>query len=127
ALVLDGVIQRRDKPDPATFIGSGKARELRSSVGKPVVAVACSVRSCGHVPLEHPRLARAVDRVVQAWSKPSSSPVLAPAGRSGGVYEARAVPSGSGRTAPSRGFAARGETFTFAPGRGAWTTRPSPR
>ncbi|WP_329148407.1 GTPase HflX [Streptomyces niveus] len=28
ALVLDGVIQRRDKPDPATYIGSGKAREL---------------------------------------------------------------------------------------------------
>ncbi|MFJ6570559.1 GTPase HflX [Streptomyces sp. NPDC091292] len=28
ALVLDGVIQRRDKADPATYIGSGKAREL---------------------------------------------------------------------------------------------------
>jgi GTPase len=26
ALVLDGVIQRRTKPDPATYIGSGKAR-----------------------------------------------------------------------------------------------------
>ncbi|NEA55040.1 GTPase HflX [Streptomyces sp. SID13666] len=32
ALVLDGVIQRRDKPDPATYIGSGKARELRDIV-----------------------------------------------------------------------------------------------
>ncbi|MEU8543340.1 GTPase HflX [Streptomyces sp. NPDC048717] len=32
ALVLDGVIQRRDKPDPATFIGSGKAKELRDIV-----------------------------------------------------------------------------------------------
>ncbi|MEU6933223.1 GTPase HflX [Streptomyces sp. NPDC046385] len=32
AHVLDGVIQRRDKPDPATFIGSGKARELRDIV-----------------------------------------------------------------------------------------------
>ncbi|MEU3399717.1 GTPase HflX [Streptomyces filamentosus] len=32
ALVLDGVIQRRDKPDPATFIGSGKAQELRDIV-----------------------------------------------------------------------------------------------
>lgn len=30
--VLDGVIQRRDKPDPATYIGSGKARELRDIV-----------------------------------------------------------------------------------------------
>ncbi|MBW1595482.1 GTPase HflX [Streptomyces sp. JJ38] len=32
AQVLDGVIQRRDKPDPATYIGSGKAEELRDIV-----------------------------------------------------------------------------------------------
>ncbi|MFE6774674.1 GTPase HflX [Streptomyces sp. NPDC057702] len=32
ALVLDGVIQRRPKPDPATYIGSGKAQELRDVV-----------------------------------------------------------------------------------------------
>jgi GTPase len=32
ALVLDGIIQRRDKPDPATYIGSGKAGELRDIV-----------------------------------------------------------------------------------------------
>lgn len=32
ALVFDGVIQRRDRPDPATYIGSGKARELRELV-----------------------------------------------------------------------------------------------
>lgn len=32
AQVLDGVIQRRDKPDPATYIGSGKAQELRDVV-----------------------------------------------------------------------------------------------
>lgn len=30
--VLDGLVQRRDKPDPATFIGSGKAKELRAAV-----------------------------------------------------------------------------------------------
>ena len=30
--VLDGVIQRRDKPDPATYIGSGKVIELRQIV-----------------------------------------------------------------------------------------------
>ncbi len=30
--VLDGLMQRRDKPDAATFIGSGKARELRDIV-----------------------------------------------------------------------------------------------
>jgi len=32
AEVLDGVTQRRDKPDAATYIGSGKARELRDIV-----------------------------------------------------------------------------------------------
>ncbi|MGW7260136.1 GTPase HflX [Streptomyces sp. NPDC054834] len=32
AVVLDGVIQRRDKPDAATYIGSGKAAELRDVV-----------------------------------------------------------------------------------------------
>ncbi|KQW02694.1 GTPase HflX [Streptomyces sp. Root369] len=32
ALVCDGVIQRRQKPDPATYIGSGKAEELREIV-----------------------------------------------------------------------------------------------
>ncbi|WP_275462644.1 GTPase HflX [Streptomyces noursei] len=32
AMVLDGVVQRRDKPDPATYIGSGKALELRDIV-----------------------------------------------------------------------------------------------
>src|SRR5450755_4523804 len=30
--VLDGIIQRRDKPDPATYIGSGKAAELAGIV-----------------------------------------------------------------------------------------------
>ena len=32
SLVLDGLMQRRDKPDAATYIGSGKARELRDVV-----------------------------------------------------------------------------------------------
>ncbi|HET6704736.1 MAG TPA: GTPase HflX, partial [Amycolatopsis sp.] len=31
--VLEGLIQRRTKPDPATYIGSGKVRELRDIVG----------------------------------------------------------------------------------------------
>ncbi len=30
--VLEGMIQRRDKPDPSTYIGSGKAQELRQIV-----------------------------------------------------------------------------------------------
>ncbi len=32
SLVLEGLVQRRDKPDAATYIGSGKARELRDIV-----------------------------------------------------------------------------------------------
>ena len=32
--VLEGVTQRRDLPDPATYIGSGKARELRDIVAE---------------------------------------------------------------------------------------------
>ena len=30
--MLEGLIQRRDKPDPSTYIGSGKAQELREVV-----------------------------------------------------------------------------------------------
>ncbi|OOK82594.1 GTP-binding GTPase N-terminal family protein [Mycobacterium kansasii] len=30
--VLEGIIQRRDRPDPSTYIGSGKAAELREIV-----------------------------------------------------------------------------------------------
>ncbi len=33
--VLDGIIQRRDKPDPATYIGSGKARSCVTSCYRP--------------------------------------------------------------------------------------------
>jgi len=32
SLVLEGLVQRRDKPDAATYVGSGKARELRDIV-----------------------------------------------------------------------------------------------
>ncbi|GAA4393026.1 GTPase HflX [Tsukamurella soli] len=32
SIVLDGLIQRRDRPDPSTYIGSGKAHELREVV-----------------------------------------------------------------------------------------------
>lgn len=32
SVVLEGLIQRRDRPDPATYLGSGKARELRDVV-----------------------------------------------------------------------------------------------
>ena len=33
AEVMEGVIQRRESPDPATYIGSGKVAELRELVG----------------------------------------------------------------------------------------------
>ncbi|HVU74948.1 MAG TPA: GTPase HflX [Mycobacteriales bacterium] len=32
--VLEGLVQRRDKPDPATYVGSGKASELREIVAR---------------------------------------------------------------------------------------------
>src|SRR5256885_11591079 len=32
SLVLEGLVQRRERPDPATYVGSGKARELRDIV-----------------------------------------------------------------------------------------------
>ncbi|MBX6391022.1 MAG: GTPase HflX [Frankia sp.] len=32
SVVLDALVQRRDKPDPATYVGSGKARELAEVV-----------------------------------------------------------------------------------------------
>jgi GTP-binding protein HflX len=32
SLVLEGLVQRRDKPDPATYVGSGKAKDLRDIV-----------------------------------------------------------------------------------------------
>lgn len=35
--VLEGLIQRRDKPDPSTYIGSGKAAELREATGADTV------------------------------------------------------------------------------------------
>ena len=41
--VLEALIQRRDKPDPATYIGSGKARELRDVV---VVATGADTVIC---------------------------------------------------------------------------------
>ena len=33
--VLDGMVQRRSRPDPATFIGSGKVAELGDAVVPP--------------------------------------------------------------------------------------------
>ena len=46
ALVLDGVVQRRDKPDAATYIGSGKAIELRDIVVETGAVSARRWRRC---------------------------------------------------------------------------------
>ena len=43
SLVLEGLMQRRDKPDAATYIGSGKARELRDVVVSTGAAFAAGV------------------------------------------------------------------------------------
>jgi GTP-binding protein HflX len=32
SVICDGLVQRRDKPDPATYVGAGKVRELRDVV-----------------------------------------------------------------------------------------------
>jgi GTP-binding protein HflX len=42
SVICDGLVQRRDKPDPATYIGAGKVRELR----EVVVAVGADTVIC---------------------------------------------------------------------------------
>ena len=45
--VLDGLVQRRAKPDPGTFLGSGKAQELKDivmSTGADTVVVDAELR-----------------------------------------------------------------------------------
>jgi len=37
--VLEALIQRRDRPDPATYIGSGKARDLRDGAAQAARAL----------------------------------------------------------------------------------------
>ncbi len=48
--VLEGMVQRRSKPDPSTYIGSGKAAELRDVVSATgadtvIATVSCRRRS----------------------------------------------------------------------------------
>ena len=47
ALVLDGVVQRRDKPDPATYIGSRQGpRAARTSSWRPAPTPSSATVSC---------------------------------------------------------------------------------
>ena len=65
--VLDGVIQRRQAPDPATFLGKGKAVELRDIVlAEGADTVICDV--LGEVPATLHALGRAVDALGRGWS-----------------------------------------------------------
>ncbi|GAA1120069.1 GTPase HflX [Nocardiopsis composta] len=65
AEVVEGVVQRRSKPDPATYIGSGKAAELRDIVeatGADTVVCDGELSSAQIVHLEDAVQAKVVDR-----------------------------------------------------------------
>ncbi len=64
--VLDGVLQRRDNPDPATFLGSGKAQELKdivAAVGADTVVVDSELAPSQRRALEDVVKVKVVDRV----------------------------------------------------------------
>jgi GTP-binding protein HflX len=63
--VLEALIQRRDKPDPATYIGSGKAKELRDvvlSVGADTVIADGELTPGQLIQLENVVKVKVVDR-----------------------------------------------------------------
>ncbi|MFG6474788.1 GTPase HflX [Microbacterium sp. P06] len=65
AVVLDGVLQRRPNPDPATYIGSGKAQELRdivASVGADTVIVDTELAPSQRRALEDVVKVKVIDR-----------------------------------------------------------------
>jgi GTP-binding protein HflX len=65
AVVLDGVLQRRPNPDPATYIGSGKAQELRdivSAVGADTVIVDTELAPSQRRALEDVVKVKVIDR-----------------------------------------------------------------
>ncbi|PVW04582.1 GTPase HflX [Microbacterium sp. Gd 4-13] len=65
AVVLDGVLQRRPNPDPATYIGSGKAQELRdivASVGADTVIVDTELAPSQRRALEDVIKVKVIDR-----------------------------------------------------------------
>jgi len=63
--VLDGVVQRRSKPDPSTFLGSGKAEELRgivASTGADTVVVDAELAPSQRRALEDIVKVKVIDR-----------------------------------------------------------------
>ncbi|WP_198393622.1 GTPase HflX [Brevibacterium yomogidense] len=65
--VLDGVMQKRDKPDPRTYLGSGKARELKEiveAVGADTVIIDTELPPSQRRGLEDVVKVKVIDRVV---------------------------------------------------------------
>ncbi len=65
AVVLDGVLQRRPHPDPATYVGRGKAEELRdivASVGADTVIVDAELAPSQRRALEDVVKVKVIDR-----------------------------------------------------------------
>ncbi len=63
--VLDGVVQRRSKPDPSTYLGSGKAQELReivASTGADTVIVDAELAPSQRRALEDVVKVKVIDR-----------------------------------------------------------------
>ncbi|QRQ79710.1 GTPase HflX [Glutamicibacter protophormiae] len=63
--VLDGVVQRRSKPDPSTYLGSGKAMELReivASTGADTVIVDAELAPSQRRALEDVVKVKVIDR-----------------------------------------------------------------
>src|SRR5699024_4926705 len=64
--VLDGVLQKRDKPDPRTYLGSGKAAELKEiveDVGADTVIVDAELPPSQRRALEDVIKIKVIDRV----------------------------------------------------------------
>ena len=79
--VLEGLIQRRDRPDPSTYIGSGKAQELREVVlatGADTVICDGELSPAQLTALEKAVKVKVIDRTALILT---SSPSTPPAGR----------------------------------------------
>ena len=124
--VLEGVIQRRDLPDPATYIGSGKAKELRDIVaetGADTVICDGELTPAQLIHLEDVVKVKVVDRTAlildifaqHAKSREGKAQValaqmqyMLPRLRGWGASLSRQMGGGGGGTAGGGGIATRG-------------------
>jgi len=82
--VLEGLIQRRDRPDPSTYIGSGKAQELREVVlatGADTVICDGELSPAQLTALEKAVKVKVIDRTALIWTSSPSTPPAARARR----------------------------------------------